>query len=516
LLDRGETQQAVTLLETERASESADLTVLLAYTDALERALRVDDALALVERAAARVSGPALFIRGAGLAAAKEDRAKRDAFLREADRRSPNDSVVLAAQADARSDDGDTDGAIAFLRRAIDCHDPRHSPPVSYLLALNVELMKVGRAHEGHELLERADRRAATMPVTHSARVMTAHYYQPELSASASERRASLEAFRLDHRRFGDRFGVRVSTCCKSDASTHGRKLRIGYVSPDFRNHSVARFLLPVLRAHDRERFDVYCYSTTSQAPDATTALIAAAVTELVDLRELATGAAAERISADAPDVLVDLAGHTGPHQLAIFARRVAPVQLSFLGYPDVTGLPEMDGFITDPVASPPSADAYAVEPLLRLPHTAWTFDPQIGTLETSRVPSKGVVFGALHNLAKITDSMLHVWAKILDSVPASTLTLAFRTHSEEARRAFGQRLVASGISEARVTKIAPVRERQRHIERLREIDIVLDTFPYAGTTTTCEALWMGVPVVSLGATRTQAGSGRACSTRSA
>jgi hypothetical protein len=498
LLEHGEPAKALQLLESGGAGDSTELAVLLAYTDALEQLRRADEAISLIERVSTRVREPGLLIRGAGLSAAKGDRARRDAFLSTADERFPNTSLVLAALADAASDDGDSDRAIPLLERTIACHDPTKGPPVAHLLALNAELCRVGRPREGHRLLEAADRRAATMPVTHSARLMTAHYYLPELGASDSSRQATLEASRDDHRRFGDRFGVPIATRCRGAVRAPGRKLRVGYVSPDFRNHSVARFIVPILRAHDRERVEVFCYSSTLERHDDVTASIASSSAKFVDLCTLGEVPAAALIAEDALDVVVDLAGHTGPHQLSILSRRVAPVQLTFLGYPDVTGLPEMDGFITDAVASPPGADAFTVEPLVRLPHTAWTFDPQVEELETSRLPSSGVVFGALHNLSKITDPMLQLWAGILSRVPGSTLTLSFRTKSTEGRRAFVHRLETAGLPEARVTILEPVSERSRHIERMRSIDVVLDTFPYAGTTTTCEALWMGVPVVTL------------------
>jgi predicted O-linked N-acetylglucosamine transferase (SPINDLY family) len=497
LMARGEAAHAVALLEGAGVATSTSVAALLAWADALEAVGQGARAIDDLEAVAPRVPDPAPLIRAAGIAAAAKDRRRRDALLAEAARRFPRAPLVFAAQADAADEDDDTERHIAALARVIELADPAGPPPLEAVLTYNERLCRVGRPGEARAALERLDRAPATEALVHSARLATAHYDLEAPDAAPDERARALTDLAALHRRFGDRHGTPFATSCGARPPLPGRRVRVGYLSPDLRAHSVASFLLPILRAHDRARFDVRCYSTSQAPHDATTDAIAELAT-LVDLRGLAPAEAARRVAADGLDLAVDLAGHTAPHQLAILARRVAPLQLSVLGYPDGTGLPEMDGFVTDAVCSPPEADAYAVERLVRLPCAAWTFDPRAPDLDASRAPGGGVVFGAFHTPAKMSDAMLALWARVLDRVPGSTLATSVRTTTAASREALARRLAAAGADPARVRVLAPVRDRREHLERLRGVDVWLDTFPYAGTTTTCEALWMGVPAVTL------------------
>ena len=285
------------------------------------------------------------------------------------------------------------------------------------------------------------------------------------------------------------------------------RKLRIGYVSPDFRRHVVAFFIEPVLQQHDRNLFDVYCYFTSTEA-DATTRRIR----DLSDVwREVGhvSFEEAERVMlADELDVVIDLAGHTARNLLPVLARRVAPVQVTWLGYPSGTGVASMDWRITDQWADPaPDADAQYVERLYRLPEVFLAFRPDAEWPSVS-VESLGeakghVTYGSFNNFVKITDVAIRLWAAILAAVPGARLaikTLALR--DEVLRQDTLTRFEALGIDISRLDLLGPTDSHRDHLTTYSNIDIALDTFPYHGTTTTCEALWMGVPVITLAGDR--------------
>jgi len=277
-----------------------------------------------------------------------------------------------------------------------------------------------------------------------------------------------------------------------------GMRLRIGYVSPDFREHSVTRFLLPLMENHDREKFEIFAYSEVS-APDEITTRLQALTTGWRDTLGLGDAQVAELIREDEIDILVDLAGHTLGNRLLVFARRPAPVQVTWLGYPGTTGLDAMSHRLTDAYADPPgiTEDLHS-ESLVRLPQSAWCFSVTNSPAVLPR-PQRGVVFGSFNNFAKVTDSMRRLWVQILAAVPDSSLLLKSSATAEkvtcERVRSLFQR---QGIAPERILVRDRTGSHAEHLALYQEMDIALDAFPYHGTTTTCEALWMGVPVVTL------------------
>jgi predicted O-linked N-acetylglucosamine transferase (SPINDLY family) len=276
--------------------------------------------------------------------------------------------------------------------------------------------------------------------------------------------------------------------------------LRIGYVSPDFRHHAVASFIEPVLAAHDRRRHRIFCYANVGQ-PDATTARLHGLCDEWRDIRALGDDEAARRIAEDGIDVLVDLAGHTGGGRLLLFARKPAAVQVSWLGYPDTTGLTAMDFRLTDRHADPEGCDAFYTEKLVRLEQGFLCYGAPANAPDPSPgAPSRGgVAFGSFNNLAKVTPATLRLWARILAGVPRARLVVkAQALASQGARVHLAEAFSDAGGDPSSLHLLGPEDSPAAHLGRYREIDIALDTFPYHGTTTTCEALWMGVPVVSL------------------
>lgn len=284
--------------------------------------------------------------------------------------------------------------------------------------------------------------------------------------------------------------------------SDPNRRLRIGYVSRDFRCHSVACFLEPILANHDHRDHWIVCYDDHLHG-DSTTQRLRGFADEWRDITRLSDESAADLIRRGRIDLLVDLAGHTASNRLLVFARRPAPVQVTYLGYPDTTGLSAIDYRLTDAHADPPGAtESLHTEQLIRLPFGAWCFRPPDPSPAVGPPPGDGlgaVTFGSFNALAKITGSMIRCWSEILRSVPNARLLLKNRSFAAPAIarstiEAFGQH----GIAADRIELHRYETSHFEHLNLYGRVNIALDTFPYHGTTTTCEALWMGVPVITL------------------
>ena len=283
---------------------------------------------------------------------------------------------------------------------------------------------------------------------------------------------------------------------------TH-RKIRIGYISPDFRQHSVSYFLPPLLRYFNDDQFIVFCY--TLGRTDAITQKLRTRRTTWRDLRAYPPQAAAQRIVADKIDILVDLSGHSQDNALPIMAYRPAPVQISGIGYTNTTGLRTVDYFLSDEVCIP-SGDTLAAsgftEKILRLPHSHFCYAPE----EIRTMPIDGrdapvrtnhyVTFGSFNNFAKVTDEILLLWRSILETVRDARLVIKGKICSiDSGIEIVKQRLSVVGCDLSRI-EFRPY--SPDYLEQYRDIDIALDTAPYNGGLTTCEALYMGVPVISL------------------
>ena len=319
-------------------------------------------------------------------------------------------------------------------------------------------------------------------------------------TATASERH-------LEHGAWSSRFaapldpGPWLATRATIDLQP-GRRLRIGYVSPDLRAHAVASFLEPLLAAHDRSSFDVCVYSDAT--PDAVTERLRAHVDRWRDCRGLSDAALAEIIKADGIDILVDLAGHTAGNRLLCFARRPAPLQVSYCGYPASTGLDAIDFRLTDAGADPVDATGAVLDSqrCWRLPHGFLCYQQPAGMAVRAEEPSatRGyVTFGSFNNLAKVNDHVLDAWANILRAVPDARLLLKARALSDEVTRSrMRARFAQRGIDARRLELRSYAPTVGEHLAHYKDVDIALDTFPYNGTTTTCEALASGVPVLTV------------------
>mgnify|MGYP001820358724 CR=1 FL=1 len=289
---------------------------------------------------------------------------------------------------------------------------------------------------------------------------------------------------------------------CYKNTRVINRRLRIGYCSPDFRNHSVAFFFEPLLEAHDRDRIETFCYSQVEQ-PDATTERLHTLADHWRDTCGMSNEELYASIRSDEVDILVDLAGLTHGNRIEVFVRRPAPVQLNYLGYASTTGLTSMQYRFTDKWADPPGeADDFHTEKLVRLPHGFLCYRPPDDAPEVATLPaleSGQITFGSFNNLVKVTPAVVRFWSGLLKAVPESRLICkAERLSDTSICQRYMELFKAHDIPADRVELLGQVNSVAEHLDLYRRIDIGLDTFPYNGTTTTCEALWMGVPVIVL------------------
>ena len=286
-------------------------------------------------------------------------------------------------------------------------------------------------------------------------------------------------------------------------ARTARRKLRIGYISPDFREHSVSYFLPPLLRHFDGEQFMVFCYATGRS--DAVTERLRTRRVTWRDLRGRPPRTAARLIAEDKIDILVDLSGHSQDNVLPIMAHSPAPVQVSGIGYTNTTGLRAIDYFLSDEICIPKgdtAAEAGFVERILRLSHSHLCYAPELirvmpeAGYEPPMRKNGYVTFGSFNNFAKVTDETLLLWRGILESVRDSKLVIKGKIASIDAGINFAKKrfsMLSYDLARVEFRPYSP-----DYLEQYRDIDIALDTAPYNGGLTTCEALYMGVPVISL------------------
>lgn len=280
------------------------------------------------------------------------------------------------------------------------------------------------------------------------------------------------------------------------------RPLRVGFVSGDLRRHAVMNFLEPIWQNLDREQFQLYAYHT-GERDDATSERVKPMTTSWKGVRALGEAELRDTIASDEIDVLFDLSGHTDGNRLTTFAMRPAPVQVSWIGYPGTTGLAEMDYFITDSHAAEPGVlDSQFTEKLVYLP-AAFAFEPSLESPEIGPSPARKngfVTFGSFNRYSKITDDVLALWARVLHRVPDSKMLMG--NMDAEISPKILERFAKLGIPAERI-EIRSNAPMKTYLALHNEVDIMLDTFPYTGGTTTCHSLWMGVPVLSMrGATR--------------
>jgi predicted O-linked N-acetylglucosamine transferase (SPINDLY family) len=382
------------------------------------------------------------------------------------------------------------DDAIANYRAAVEI-DPNYGRAYADLGGV---LLIAGRVEEGMAAFDKVLELNPGRADVGSLSLLALHYRQGNEAPMQFEKHRS---WARQHAR-----GLERATAHRSLARPMGRRLRLGYVSPDFMHCPVASFIEPVLAAHDRREFELVCYSSGGQE-DEVTRRLRGLCDVWRDISLTSEQSAADRIRADGIDILVDLAGHTAAGRLLLFARKPAPVQVTWLGYPNTTGLDTMDYRLTDAVADPEGeTDRFHTERLVRLPAGCLCYAPSPESPEVADAPqlkTGHVTFGCFNSLAKVTPELVALWSEILRAQPGARLMLkAYGLSADSACRDLRQRFGGHGIAPQRVDLCVPESSAAGHLARYREIDIGLDTFPYNDTTATCEALWMGVPVVTL------------------
>ncbi len=279
------------------------------------------------------------------------------------------------------------------------------------------------------------------------------------------------------------------------------RRLRVGIVSPDLREHAIVSFLVPLLEHYDKGEWELVAYATSSEQ-DHVTRHLRGFFCAWRDCPARNAQHLARRIAEDRIDVCIELSGHTSGHRLDALHLRPAPVQATYLGYPNTTGLDTIDLRLVDSITDPPEADRFATERLLRIDPCFLCYKPIVDSPDLPLAPCAGggpVRFGSFNIPTKISSATRSLWAGVLRAVPGSMLVLKHVLLQESWRREEIRSVLASGgIDPARIEVLPPAPTYREHLDAYRHVDIGLDTFPYHGTTTTCEAMWMGVPIVTL------------------
>jgi protein O-GlcNAc transferase len=381
---------------------------------------------------------------------------------------------------------GRLDDAAKAFREAIRLK-PTFAAPHSYLGSV---LRDQAQLDEAIECLRKA---REVDPDNHS-------FHSSYLGHLALHSRYDQRAIFEEHRRWDEQYARRYTQAVHSPAGRPGPegRLRIGYVSPDFRNHVVGRNIWPLLRHHDHERFEMVLYASLERADDMTERF-RQLTDKWYDIASWPDDKVSEQIQQDGIDILVDLAVHTTGNRLLVFARKPAPVQVSFAGYPGTTGLSAVDYRLTDPYLDPPGpGDAYFAEKPYRLRHSFWCFDPQTEEPAVGPLPAleKGTLtFGCLNAFVKVNEQTLELWAQILSVLEGSRLVLLAKEGSHRQRTI--EFFVHRGVAAERVSFLS-MRQRPEYLAFYHQIDIALDTLPYNGHTTSLDTLWMGVPFITL------------------
>ncbi|MDP2794976.1 MAG: tetratricopeptide repeat protein [Sulfurisoma sp.] len=435
---------------------------------------------------------------GIVLQACEREEAAREAY-RSAIAADPKHREARLNLAASLSAEGQASAARRVLEALLELA-PDWGPPYNNLATL---MQDMDEHEHALALLQRVSALSPGLPQPRSNLLMELQYH-PRASA-ATLRAAAADWGAWAMAQAGDE-RPRPTPNPVRDANGAIRALRVGYVSADFCMHPVGLFLKAVLAAHNPAQVLPFAYGNGAASDEVTQEIQAtlhrfhAGPAGWIDARSLDDAALAERIRADGIDLLVDLSGHTGKTRLPMFARRPAPVQVSWLGYFATTGLPAMDAVILDPWHAPEGAEAQFTEAIIRLPNNRFCYQPVPFAPAVSPAPTfpRGyITFGSFNNTAKLNDTVLDTWARILQVVPDSRLILKWRTFADGPyREHIRQYFTGRGIAQERI-ELRPASPHRELLEQYADIDIALDPFPFSGGHTSCEALWMGVPVIT-------------------
>jgi predicted O-linked N-acetylglucosamine transferase (SPINDLY family) len=453
LLARGLPDAAADAYRSAIAIQPSSATALNALGLAMRRKLALPEAIAALRLAVEAEPNHVEALNNLGICLAETRNYDESiAVYRRAAAARPDSAEVWANLAGALQDTGQLDEAIALFRRAQSIR-PNHQTGDTLLLSL---------------------------------------HYHPQTDP------AGLAA---EHRQWARTFAAPLARFVRPHANdrTPDRRLRIGYVSADFRDHPVGGCFLPVVSRHDRAAVEVFCYSVSDE-PDPITGRIRASADTFRDVASLSEEQLAESIHEDRIDILVDLGSHTRENRLLTFARKPAPVQVSWLGWPGTTGLETIDYRLSDPYLDPtePGESIYA-ERTVRLPDCFWCYDPTVHepVVDVNELPALRngyVTFASISIFTKINAPLLDLWASIMAGVERSRLRL--RAPPGQARQRLLDRFARQGVDPSRIGFVERV-PRDQYGRLFHEIDITLDTFPYNGHTSSLDSLWMGVPIVT-------------------
>jgi len=353
-----------------------------------------------------------------------------------------------------------------------------------------VNLSEQGRCDEAIACLRKSLLCRPDAPATHSNLLLLLNYSS----------NVAAEQLRAEHEDWAQRFTTPVQPRpAPNPPLDPTRRLRIGYLSADFRQHTIAAFAGALFQHHDRAGFEVFAYSNVLHDDD-TTAQLKALADHWRPIRGLSDRQSAEWIRQDGIDILIDLGGHAAGNRLIVCAYRPAAIQATLFGYPNTTGMEAVDIRITDPVSDPAGiTDSLYTEKCLRLPEVPWVYVPPTDAPDVGPLPAasrKPFTFGCLNNSAKISERCLDAWVKLIQTLAGTRLVL-LAGQSQSAQKRLSERFMKAGILRDRIQLVTRL-PRQQYFETYHGIDIALDPFPYNGGVTTGDALWMGVPVLTV------------------
>jgi protein O-GlcNAc transferase len=475
-----------------------DANLFAAYRSGADAALAQADKLGAASKASGDLKKfAAMYLVALGRQQQQQGAGEPEASFREAivlDPKSATAYAGLGTVLEARGHYGEAEKA---LRRAI-ALDPKQTAPH---VVLGNALQSLGRFKE----MEAAYRRALAIDPT--LRAVRESLLSVPLLHMLYESDATPAQIHARHREWGEWATSEAQATTPIvppflNARDPDRKLRVAYLSPDFRYHAVSFFFEPLLAHHDPAVVEAYCYAEIAK-PDFVTEALHRVGGIWRNTHGIDDAALRAQLRADQIDIAIDLAGHTGHSRLNAFAVRPAPVTATWLGYPTTTGLPTIDWRITDARADPPGQEPFHSEKLLRLPDTFLCYHFYgAGPLDVTTLPALArgaITFGSFNNPLKLSTPTIAAWGRILEAVPGSRLMLKSLAFVDPIRKQhFLERFAAAGIPAARLILRDPQPDMMDHLRSYADMDIALDPFPYNGTTTTCEALWMGVPMVSL------------------
>jgi protein O-GlcNAc transferase len=487
LLETGRAQEAVTLLQRALQKSPRDAAVCGALSLVLMSTGQLDQGAFYARRALELAPGdPALLTNlGNALGAQGKDDEAAHSF-EEALARQPRLVEAHLGMANVRRRQLRVAEAARHALAALEL-----VPRDPHLIALNGSLlMQLGRTGDAAVLVQSALQRKPDLELAslfaHALNYLPGVAPQDTLGA---------------HRFYA---GLLASAVPRAKMSYSGsrdpeRPLKIGILSPDLRRHSVAFFLEPWLEHADRAHCALFCYSTAA-IEDKVTARLRSLPLSWREAAKLDDKAISQRIAADGIDILIETSGLTQGHRMGVMAMKPAPIQVSMIGYPSTTGIARIDYRLVDSLTDPPGSEAYYAEKLLRLDPCFLCYRPPEAAPEPGAPnPAADITFGSFNTAMKIHPELLELWARLLAAVPRSRLVLKALNFDEPVvRDEIRARLNAFGAPTDRVEVLPSSPTLREHLSHYHSIDIALDTFPYCGTTTTLEALWMGVPVITL------------------